>query len=95
MGEPRFNNRRRLDRERAWELYDMGYCDQQIADCCNVAFETVREWRRKFGLPGNKTPYKPVKKAKSGPTLDELAAEAKAHGMTYGKYIVAKQEGKV
>lgn len=93
MAGPSFVKRRYLDTAKAIKLYDKGYCDQQIADVCDVAIDTVREWRRRTGLPGHKTPYKPKKKKNQKPTLVETAVEARKHGMTYGQYQVAKKEG--
>jgi hypothetical protein len=73
-------------------LYDKGYCDQQIADICDVSRDAVSVWRRKNGLVGYKAPHKEEKKKS---TLVEVAVAAKAHGMSYGEYMVAKREGKV
>ena len=94
MGEPLFYKRRLLNKETARELYDKGYCDQQIADHCGVTYGCVREWRRKSGLEGHKAPYK-MKKKKPNESLVETAAEAKAHGMTYGQYMAMKNGGMV
>lgn len=95
MGEPRFFSRIRLDPLMARSLYNAGYCDQQIADYCGVSRDSVREWRRRNALPGHGTPYKEKEEEKRKSTLVELAAEARAHGMTYGQYMVARREGKV
>ena len=70
---------------RAMELYNMGYTDQEIAKQLDCVRQTVRNWRNRNHLSKNKE-----KKS-----LVELAAEAKAHGMTYGEYMVAKREGNV
>lgn len=95
MREPVFFKKQRfLDKERARELYDIGYCDQQIADLCDVSREAVRCWRKKQKLPSHKALYKePEKKRES--TLIEFAAEAKSHGMSYGQYMAARREGRV
>ena len=93
MGAP-FFDRKYLDKERALELYDIGYCDQQIADACEVGVDAVRSWRRKSGLEAHRVPYiKPEKKQR--PTLIELAAEANKRGMSYGEYMVARKEGRL
>lgn len=93
MGSP-FFVRRCLDTDKAKKLYDIGYCDPQIAAICDVTTDTVRAWRRKNGLVGHKMPYKEKKKkTEYKPTLSELAAEARKHGMSYGQYQVAKKEG--
>ena len=86
--------RRCLDTDKARELYDKGYCDQQIADACFVSRDTVTEWRKRNGLVGHKTPYREKKKPHVS-TLVKLAAEARAHGMSYGEYMVARKEGKL
>ena len=77
--------RKVFDPKRAMELYNMGYTDQEIAKQLDCVKETVRNWRNRNNLVKNKE-----KKS-----LVELAAEAKAHGMTYGEYMVAKREGNV
>ena len=77
--------RKTFSKERAMELYRMGCTDQEIAKQLDCVKETVRNWRNRNNLVKNKE-----KKS-----LVELAAEAKAHGMTYGEYMVAKQEGNV
>lgn len=77
--------RKVFDPKRAMELYNMGYTDQEIAKQLDCVKETVRNWRNRNNLAKNKE-----KKS-----LVELAAEAKAHGMTYGEYMVAKREGNV
>lgn len=93
MGQPLFT-RRYLDVKKAKELYDIGYCDPQIADMCDVSRDTVRDWRRRNGLEGHKVPY--IEKTEEKPSgLAAMAAEANAHGMTYGQYMVARREGKV
>ena len=93
MGEPIFFVRRNLNTELARALYDDGYCDQQIADYCGVAKETVSKWRRNNNLPGHKAPVVEVGKPKKPSTLVELEAEARRHGLTYGQYMVARREG--
>ena len=77
--------RKVFDPKRAMELYNMGYTEQEIAKQLDCVKETVRNWRNRNNLAKNKE-----KKS-----LVELAAEAKAHGMTYGEYMVAKREGNV
>ena len=94
MGNPYFGERRFLNHDKARELYDAGYCDQQIADACDVSRESVRVWRRKNGLEGHKPPRKEHEKRRAS-TLAEMAAEAKAHGMSYGQYMVERREGKL
>ena len=89
-----FFKNKRLDPHMARRLYDIGYCDQQIADELGVSRDSVREWRRRNALPGHKTLYQ-KKEVKRKSTLAELAAEAKAHHMSYGEYMVARMEGKV
>ena len=94
MAEAVFFRTKRLDVERARELYDKGYCDQQIADACGVSYEAVRVWRRKSGLEGHLVPYK--KKTKSrAPVIIASNAEARAHKMSYGQYVAARREGKL
>jgi uncharacterized protein YjcR len=94
MSNPVFFKRKRLDPHVVRRLYDAGWCDQQIADQCEISRDSVREWRRRNGLPGHTTLYKP-KEEKRKPTLNEFAAEAKKLGMSYGEYMVARREGRV
>ena len=95
MGTPFFKERRFLDKDMARELYDLGYCDQQIADACDVSLDSVRVWRKKYGLSGHKAPHKTKTKSRTPTTLVEMAAEAKSLGMSYGEYMVARREGKL
>ena len=53
MGSPFFGKRRYLDTLKARDLYIKGYCDQQIADVCDVSRDVVREWRKRNGLTGH------------------------------------------
>lgn len=93
MGKP-FFERRYLDKERAIELYNIGYCDRQIADECGVNVDAVRCWRRRMGLVAHKVRYvKPEQRHK--PTIVELEAEARKHGMSYGEYTTARRVGKL
>ena len=94
MGEAAFFRKHRLDPNEAKRMYDLGYCDQQIADECGVSRDSVREWRRRNDLAGHSTPYQ-RKEEKRKSTLVEMAMEAKAHGMSYGEYMVARREGRV
>ena len=79
--------RKFLNEERAMELYNMGCTDQEIANQLDCVKETVRRWRRKNNLAKNE-------EKKAPPSLIELAAEANAHGMTYGEYMAARREGR-
>lgn len=82
------------DKEHAQKLYDKGCSDRQIADACGVAVDAVRWWRRSNGLVGNKWPYPKIENEKAPAlSLSKVAAEARAHGMTYGQYMAAKQGG--
>ena len=92
MGTPFFKTRRYLDTDKAKELYEKGWCDQQIAEECDVSQDTVGSWRRRNGLVAHKAPYK-TRKKKHSSTLVELVAEARAHNMSYGQYMAAKKEG--
>lgn len=84
----------RLDKGVAIDLYEKGYCDQQIADKCDVSIGTVRDRRKRNNLPGHKAPYKEEAKIRKF-TLEDAVREAKKHGMSYGEYMVARREGKV
>jgi uncharacterized protein YjcR len=89
-----FFKNKRLDPHMARRLYDIGYCDQQIADELGVSRDCAREWRRRNALPGHKTLYQ-KKEVKRKSTLAELEAEARAHHMSYGVYMDARREGRV
>jgi uncharacterized protein YjcR len=89
-----YERRVEWDKEHAKKLYHKGHSDSQIAGACGVATEAVRWWRRSSGLPGNKWPYPKIENEKIPvQSLSQVAAEARAHGMTYGKYLAAKQGG--
>ena len=82
------STKRLLNIAMAYKLYDNGLSDKAIADACAVSSETVARWRRKNNLQPNKA----VKK-KEEPKMSKLAqaeAEARAHGMTYGQYMLTK-----
>lgn len=81
------------DKEKAKELYDMGYYDREIAEICGTTSAAVQSWRRRNGLTWNGTTIE-VEEETPKPTLSEIAAEARAHGMTYGQYVVTLQGGK-
>ena len=96
MGINKPYQRTSWDRERARGLYEAGYCDQFIADVCETTLDAVRSWRKKHGLKGHKNPIiDSVEKRSNTPTLSELAAEAKARGLSYGQYMLLRREGKV
>lgn len=90
-----FFKNKRLDPHMARRLYDIGYCDQQIADELGVLRDSVREWRRRNALPGHKALYQKKEEVKRKPTLAEFEAEARAHHMSYGVYMDARREGRL
>lgn len=89
---------KRLDTERALELYKQGKYDKDIGEALGVHRKTVGIWRRSVGLPAYSTEgipkgskhsreIKREPKKKSKLVLD--AYEAKKHNMTYGKWKAA------
>lgn len=42
-----------LDKEKAMELYKLGWSDKEISNGCNVAAATAQHWRNRMGLPVN------------------------------------------
>ncbi len=78
-----------LDTARAKELYDMGWCDPQIADECGVGRDTVRAWRKRNNLEGHKAPPKPKKQKKHVSNIAAIEAEAREHNTSYGQHYMA------
>jgi len=95
MGEPVFGRAKRMDKRLALELYERGYIDTQIAVRCGVAPTTVQSWRKRNGLRAHRKQRKYVPQQSGAASLESVVAEAKAHKMSYGQYVVAKMEGKV
>lgn len=94
MGRPALESWSNLDEVKARKLYDMGYSDQQIANCCDVDFWVIKKWRVLNGLKGHTHRAKIVEeKPKPVQTLAEVAVEARKHGMSYGQYVDAKRRG--
>ena len=85
-GGPNFKTRVKLDTEKAFELWQMGYHDQAIADECEVTFHTIGKWRRRHDLPANPVPES-QKKRKKKSRLSICAEEATKRGLTYGQYM--------
>lgn len=82
---------KKIDCERARELYDEGLCDSEIATGCGVSRNSVTNWRKREGLPRNKPPKKkpekkPEKRRRAKSQLSIDAAEARKLGMNYGMY---------
>lgn len=77
-----------LDTKMAFSLWEEGMSDAEISRDCGVTTNTVAHWRRKNGLPAHK---KYPKRYNTGlEWLDrfaEINAKARAHDMTYGKYM--------
>lgn len=75
--------KRSVNERIAWERYDAGESDEQIADACGCCKETVRKWRNLNNLPRNIVERR-SKKSLSPLVLDCIAA--REAGMTYGQY---------
>lgn len=78
-----------LDKEKAFELYQMGHCDKEIGEQLGVRKETVATWRNKLGLRANPEPRKKTTRPKS--RLSICAEEAELRGMTYGQYMANRK----
>ena len=76
---------RRLKQSEAWEYYNAGKTDVEIAELCNVDRSTVKNWRRRNGLLGNVSNQKKPK-GKKLTQLEQDAIAARELGMTYGQY---------
>ncbi len=76
-----------LDTKMAFTLWQEGMSDAEIGRNCGVTTNTVANWRRKNGLTAHK---KYPKRKKTGlewlHRFAEINAQARANGMTYGKY---------
>lgn len=82
--------RRFLDQKHAMELYDNGLCDREIAKETGSSVAAVGDWRRRMGLPPNKT--KPPVHEISPISRDARAAGG---GHLYGKYKAAQYEAQL
>ena len=91
---PQFNRRKRIDNEKAMELYNRGLCDPDVAEKLGVSRDAVREWRKRNGLEGHKAPPKPKKEKQKtySCNLVKMAVEARKHGMSYGQYMAMRYE---
>ena len=82
--------RKVIDDRTAWEHYNAGETDAQIAEACGVHKNTVNNWRRRQGLlshsPQNKARAEREKKARELPPLARDARAAREAGLTYGQY---------
>lgn len=77
-----------MDSALAMRLYLRGMKDKEIAEACEVTRETVARWRKQHGLP----PAEKRLVSENMAELSDLAAEAKEHHTTYGKWIVEKEK---
>lgn len=55
------------ERDKRWELYNAGLCDQDIADGCGVSRTTIGAWRAKHRLPCHRWEH-PNKRIPKKPT---------------------------
>ena len=81
----------KLDVKKAWALYSDGAHDEAIAEGCDVGVDTIRNWRKRCGLPAN---YKP-KKMEHLTQLEKDAIAARKAGLTYGEYKSKQACGKL
>ena len=73
---------KKLDSLLAGSLYSEGAGDKTIAEACGVTADTIRNWRKRCGLPAN---YEP-KSEKHLTQLEKDAIAARKAGLTYGQY---------
>ena len=76
----------RIDMKIASSLWEQGYTDSEIGDVCSVAKNTVAVWRRRNGLKPNAKSPAQKEEARS---IAAINAEAREHGMSYGKHTAA------
>lgn len=82
-----------IDERTAWDCYNAGKTDAEIAQACGVHKNTVANWRKRNKLHAN-TPQKKKqeeqatrkKKERVLTPLERDAKAARAAGLTYGQY---------
>ncbi len=82
--------------EERMKLYRAGLPDKKIAEKLGVSSDAICSWRLRKGLTPNPSDptlrKKPESEKTPGELLTERNAEARAHGMSYGKYWAMKRE---
>lgn len=79
---------KKLDTKLAGQLYSENAGDRTIAEACGVTAETIRNWRKRCGLPAN---YEP-KSEEHLTQLEKDAIAARRAGLTYGQYKARQYE---
>lgn len=79
---------KKLDANLAGQLYSENAGDSAIAEACGVTVETIRNWRKRCGLPAN---YEP-KNEEHLTQLEKDAIAAHRMGLTYGQYKAQQYE---
>lgn len=75
---------KKLDTKLAGQLYTEGKSDKEIAAACDMTQETIRNWRKRCGLPAH---YEP--KGEDNLTqLEKDAIAARKADLSYGQYKV-------
>ena len=80
----------RLDDRLAWEHYNAGETDAQIAEALGVHKNTVNNWRRRQKLlsncPQNRAKEIARRKGRELSPLEQDVRAAREAGLTYGQY---------
>lgn len=85
----RVPSNKKVDDDRARELYDSGLDDKEIGEVMGIAPSTIAAWRHRHNLSCQRR----VRKEVIDPEAKELGAvnaKARAKGMTYGEYMAAQ-----
>lgn len=85
----RIPSNKKVDDDRARELYDSGLDDKEIGEVMGISPSTIAAWRHRHNLSCQRRVRKEVidPEAKK---LGAVNAKARAKGMTYGEYMAAQ-----
>ena len=84
--EKRVAHNKKVDDDRARELYDSGLDDQEIGSILGLSPSTISAWRRRHNLISQRK----ISQEVINPEAKKLSAAnalARARGMTYGEYM--------
>ena len=87
--EKREAHNKKIDDDRAWELYDSGLDDKEIGEILGLSPSTIAAWRRRHSLICQTKIVQEVINPEAK-KLSAVNAKARAKGMTYGEYMAAQ-----
>ena len=80
---------KKIDDDRARELYDSGLDDKEIGEVLGLSPSTIAAWRRRHNLIAQSKIAEMVINPEAK-KLGAVNAKARAMGMTYGEYMAAQ-----